>query len=67
MIFRYFRFRIFLDEKIQQSYYLKNACYFLSEIEQICFSMFGKTKDYNPECYKILEDAFDVLNKFLDG
>lgn len=28
---------------------------------------FGKTKDYNPECYKILEGAFDVLNIFLDG
>lgn len=72
MIFHYFRFRIFLDEKIEQSYYLKKFVFSLFSVwnETNLFQYpvaFGKTKDYNPECYKVLEGAFDVLNKFLDG
>ncbi|XP_017756232.1 PREDICTED: glutathione S-transferase 1-1-like [Eufriesea mexicana] len=29
--------------------------------------VFGKEKEYNPDRYKPLEGAFDVLDKFLDG
>lgn len=29
--------------------------------------MFKRTENYNPEHYKVLENAFNILDKFLDG